>query len=166
VVDGVEDQDTFRTEHPRDLRDDLGQVGDVLEELPGYDDICDMVTQGEGHRIGPQGDHAVTRGHPEGRRREVDANMTIGVEVSGEKATAAADVDERHPPAGGSRDQARPTVGQPVEGGERPPRFPPLAGQTVVLPGIIPCSSLRSKHAGALRPLPSHVSRQTGEARE
>jgi hypothetical protein len=92
VVDGVEDKDAHRTEHPRDLRDDLGQVGDVLEELPGHDDIRDLVTQWEGHRIGPQREHAVTRGHSEGRRREVDAHMTIGVEVGGEKATTAADV--------------------------------------------------------------------------
>jgi hypothetical protein len=94
VVDGVEDKDTSRTQHPSDLPEDLGQVGDVLEELPGHDDISDVVTQGEGHRIGSQGDHAVTRGNPEGRRREVDAHMTIGLEVGGEKATAATDVHE------------------------------------------------------------------------
>ena len=37
--DGVEDDDAARAQHPADLGDHRGQVGDVLEHLAGHDHV-------------------------------------------------------------------------------------------------------------------------------
>lgn len=80
----------------------------MLEDLTGHDDVGHLVTEGEGHRIGPDGEHTVTRGHAKGRPRKVDSHVTMGVEVRGEKPTPAADVHNGEAAPGGTGDQVRP----------------------------------------------------------
>ena len=89
------------------------------------------------------------------RRREVDAAVPVAqaLEVRGEQAATARDVEQQSTRRCGGRDEPRPRGGDPVEHREATSRRPPLGREVVVLRGVV----ARSAHRGSLAhcPLPS-----------
>src|ERR687892_372062 len=77
VVDRVEDQYTARTDHPRDLLDDPGEVVDVLEDLPRHDDVGHPVTEGRDARR-PNPAPATTTSATRSRRGRATASARTG----------------------------------------------------------------------------------------
>jgi hypothetical protein len=127
---GVDDQDSARPQHPARFGDRGAQVGDVLEDLPGADDIRAGIGQRQGGDVALDRGLAVCGRLHQGGPGEVHAGHPVAEpgDVRREQARPAAHVHQHRAGPGGRRNQRRAGPGQPVQHGERAAWIPPLGG--------------------------------------
>lgn len=133
----VEDEKAAGAKYPGHLGDCVFQPLDMLEDLSGDDHVGAGVGERELVSVGPHGNHAVRGSDNDRRIHKVHADMTIAMHVGCEQTSAACDIEKDRSFALGHRNEPSARRGQPMKGGERPARVPPLAGELIVLPQVV-----------------------------
>jgi hypothetical protein len=110
----------------------------VFQDLARAHHVGAAVGERDPGGVGPHRQHAVRGGLPQRRRDEVDTDVPVAVDMRREQAGTAPDVDEHRtrPLRGGH--QRRTRLRQPVQHRELTVGVPPLRGQVVVLPHVVP----------------------------
>ncbi len=155
--DGVDHEGASRSQHPARLGDGRSHVGDMLEDLPRAHHVGDPVGQRQCRYLPAHRAHAVVSGSLEGRPGQVDAEVPVAEagDVGGQQPGPAADIDEHGARPARRRHETGARLGDPVQHGEGPPRFPPLIDKVVVLRGVVAGARCRDRHPQSVVHRPS-----------
>ncbi len=149
-VDRVAHEGAARPEHAQRFADDAVEVLHVLEHLARDDHLERRVGEGQGGGVGEDRLDPLAGGDVERALGEIDAHMTVADHVRRQQPSAAPDVEEPRMGAVRWGNEPRPGASEPMQGGERAVRLPPVLNQIVVLAQVVACAPRSRGHAARL----------------
>jgi hypothetical protein len=140
VGDGVDDQRPARPQHAAALTDGSGQIGHVLQDFSRRDHIGRFVPERQGKHVASQDVHQpvparhLCRG---GRQIHTHMRITRAAQHGREETSPAGDIEEDRSRPRRRGDEGCSRAREPVKHREPAAGFPPLAGEFLVLGGVV-----------------------------